>query len=79
MTTKTFDVQEHEPSWQELLALVQEGTEVLLTAGDKPLARVTPIEAPRGKRIAGLHQGSIWTSDDFDEPLPDEFWLGEDA
>lgn len=25
-------------------------------------------------RVAGLHQGAIWTSDDFDEPLPDEFW-----
>jgi hypothetical protein len=28
-------------------------------------------------RIAGLNAGMIWTSDDFDEPLPDEFWLGE--
>jgi predicted DNA-binding antitoxin AbrB/MazE fold protein len=28
-------------------------------------------------RIAGLHRGEIWTSDDFDAPLPDEFWLGE--
>ncbi len=29
-------------------------------------------------RVAGLHQGQIWMSDDFNEPLPDEFWLGED-
>jgi hypothetical protein len=29
-------------------------------------------------RILGLHPGAIWTSDDFDEPLPDEFWLGDD-
>jgi hypothetical protein len=28
-------------------------------------------------RIMGLHAGTIWISDDFDEPLPDEFWLGE--
>lgn len=27
-------------------------------------------------RMAGLHAGAIWTSDDFDEPLPDEFWTG---
>ncbi|MBI1280878.1 MAG: DUF2281 domain-containing protein [Anaerolineaceae bacterium] len=27
-------------------------------------------------RILGLHPGAIWTSDDFDDPLPDEFWLG---
>jgi hypothetical protein len=25
-------------------------------------------------RVAGLHPGAIWTSDDFDEPLPDDFW-----
>jgi hypothetical protein len=28
---------------------------------------------------AGLHLGAIWTSDDFDEPLSDGFWLGEEA
>ena len=30
-------------------------------------------------RILGLHRGAIWTSDDFDDPLPDEFWLGDDV
>ncbi len=28
-------------------------------------------------RVAGLHKGAIWISDDFDEPLDDAFWLGE--
>lgn len=36
-------------------------------------------EAAMQPRIAGLNAGMIWTSDDFDDPLPDEFWLGEDA
>jgi len=27
-------------------------------------------------RTAGLHQGAARVSEDFDEPLPDEFWLG---
>lgn len=26
------------------------------------------------KRTAGLGEGTIWMSDDFAEPLPDEFW-----
>lgn len=30
------------------------------------------------QRVAGLHEGQIWMSDDFNDPLPDEFWLGED-
>lgn len=31
-----------------------------------------------GPRVAGLHAGQWWMSDDFNDPLPDEFWLGED-
>ena len=29
-------------------------------------------------RVAGLHAGLTWISDDFDDPLPDSFWLGEE-
>jgi len=34
--------------------------------------------APPGRtgRQPGLHSGAATTSDDFDAPLPDEFWLG---
>ncbi|HNB72227.1 MAG TPA: prevent-host-death protein [Acidobacteriota bacterium] len=27
-------------------------------------------------RIPGLHAGEVWMSEDFNEPLPDEFWMG---
>lgn len=26
------------------------------------------------ERVLGLHSDKGWVSDDFDEPLPDEFW-----
>ena len=29
-------------------------------------------------RISGLHKGEIQMEDDFDEPLDDDFWLGND-
>ena len=32
----------------------------------------------KNSRVAGLHEGQVWMSDDFDDPLPDSFWLGED-
>jgi hypothetical protein len=35
-------------------------------------------ERSTSPRIPGLHQGQIWMSEDFNEPLPDEFWLGEE-
>jgi hypothetical protein len=34
----------------------------------------TPVALSVKPRMPGLHPGAIWTSDDFDEPLPDEFW-----
>ena len=30
------------------------------------------------KRIFGLHEGQGWMSEDFNDPLPDEFWVGEE-
>jgi hypothetical protein len=29
------------------------------------------------QRLPGLNRGSCIFTDDFDDPLPDEFWLGE--
>ncbi|NJM19370.1 MAG: DUF2281 domain-containing protein [Richelia sp. RM2_1_2] len=33
---------------------------------------------PVQQRVLGLNRGEIWMSEDFNEPLPDEFWLGEE-
>lgn len=33
----------------------------------------------KGERVFGLHAGAITVSDDFDDPLPDSFWLGNDS
>ena len=36
------------------------------------------VSVMTGKRIAGLHAGQGWVSDDFTDELPDSFWLGQD-
>jgi len=78
MATKTVEIQQIQ-ALKELLSLVDKGTEVILTRESTPIARLVPIvPSPTGYRVAGLHPGTIWMSDDFDEPLPIEFWLGED-
>ena len=69
MLTRTIDVEKKLPDLKALLSLVADGTEVVLAQGDTPIARLVPIT----KRVAGLHAGAIWTSEDFDEPLPDEY------
>jgi prevent-host-death family protein len=76
MFAKQIDLQE--TNLKELIALVQQGAEILLTEGGTPVARLLPIEQNDNPRIPDLFPG-IWMSDDFDDPLPDEFWLGQDS
>lgn len=76
MQTTTLDVSEAQIRFGEVLALVVAGTEVVLTDGNRPLARLVPIAPPPPERVEGLHLGAIWMSPDFDEPLSDDFWLG---
>jgi len=65
----------------QVLSDAAKGEEIIVTRDDVPVAKLVPLEAavpaaPK-ERIAGLGQGRIWISPDFDEPLPDEFWMGE--
>lgn len=77
MATKTIDIREAQTQLNELLSLAQQGTEIILAKDNTPLARLVPVGQTSGQpRIAGLHRGVIWTSEDFDDPLPDSFWLG---
>ena len=76
--TETVDVKEAKERLPELLSLALEGNEVIIAEGDKPLARLVPVTSPVRERVAGLHRGTAWVSEDFDEPLPDELWLGSD-
>lgn len=41
------------------------------------LASATLSNSENSPRIPGLYQGKIWMSEDFNESLPDEFWLGD--
>lgn len=80
MVAKTVYIEQTQTSLEELLALVREGVEVIVTEGDTPLAKVVPVESKQPlshERTPGLFPGK-WTSDDFDDPLPDEFWFGEE-
>ena len=76
MAQTTVDVKEAPSRFGELLLLVRSGTEITLTEGDKTVARLVPaIPRTEEKRIAGLHQDAMTTSEDFDAPLPDTFWV----
>lgn len=85
MITKTVSVNDAQAQFLELLDLVSMGNpvsgstdRVVIQKDGKPIAEIVGISSPKkGKRVAGLNRGKIHMSDDFDAPLPDEFWLGE--
>lgn len=74
MAVKTVQRDEFEQSAGPLLDYVNQGNEVIIVEAQEVCARLAPAKA---KHRAGMHRGEVWVSEDFDEPLPEEFWLGE--
>ena len=77
MTTKTVSKDDAAEKFTELLAFTLEGNEVIIVENEKQIARLVPVSFSNLPRIAGLNKNKIWSSDDFDSPLPDDFWLGK--
>lgn len=79
METKWIDVKKENMPLKKLLELVASGMDVVLTENKSPVARVVPLpHKAKAPRVLGLHAGQVWVSPDFDDPLPDSFWLGEE-
>jgi prevent-host-death family protein len=51
------------------------GEEIVIAKAGKPMARLVPLEGKGriGERPFGLGKDAVWISDDFDEPLDEEF------
>ena len=78
MGTKLIDVKKENVPLKKLLELVASGLDVVLTEGKSPVVRLVPVlRKVKTPRVLGLHAGKIWISPDFDDPLPDSFWLGK--
>lgn len=85
MTSQTIELLEE--LLGKLQHLLPENQQLLLTFAEFLLERQmrsipenTSVKAappPGQQRVLGLHQGMGWMSEDFNEPLPDAFWLGE--
>lgn len=73
----TIDIRELAERFADLLAEASTGVEVIVTEDGTPRALLLPLPSPSPPRTAGLHAGSIQTTEDFDALLPDEFWTGQ--
>jgi antitoxin (DNA-binding transcriptional repressor) of toxin-antitoxin stability system len=78
MTTVTIDVNELPTRYAEAVSRAERGEDVLVTASGQRPFRLVPVPVCASHpRILGMHPGSMVMAPDFDEPLPDEFWLGQ--
>lgn len=76
MKTKQYELLQRSNNLNELLAEVALDTEIIITRDGAPVARLLPTPSTF-KRKPGLHLGAFVVSANFDEPLPDEYWPGE--
>ncbi len=76
MITVRIDVADLPARIAEAVAIAERGEEVIITAAGQPPMRLTLVSSA-GMRILGMHPGAAVMAPDFDDPLPDEFWLGD--
>jgi antitoxin (DNA-binding transcriptional repressor) of toxin-antitoxin stability system len=79
VSTKTIEITTQPGLRDMLLSLLEADTELILTEDGEALARVTLVKKFSREQLAGLHRGSMTLHDDFDEPLPDSFWFGDES
>jgi len=79
MPVHNVNLQEAEGHLKELADLAVKGEDVLINLGGGRVMKLVIEGKKQAKRIAGLHQGQGWVSDDFDEPTDDLFGLGDES
>ena len=77
MSTLTIDVNEAQTQLASLLTLVAQGNRVVISENLQPVAQLMPIRKRNNRPTPGLHRGAMRMHNDFNDPLPESFWLGE--
>ena len=82
MSTKTIELKQLQITVSELISLIQVDREIVITNDNTPVAKLILLNP--ADRITsdsektpkpGLNLGAMTMSNDFNQPLSDEFWL----
>ncbi len=69
-----FNIHEAKTHFSALVARALAGEEIIIAKAGHPIARLLRIAPSRAElRVPGSRAGGMWMSDDFDDPLPDDF------
>ncbi len=69
-------LQEAKDKLSELINLVEQGEEIFILADNAVKIKLVSFTEKPKKRQFGQHLHQAIMSDDFNQPLPDSFWLG---
>ena len=75
---QTVSVHEAKTQLSRLLRNVSSGEEIIITNGGKPVAKLTAFKNPR-RRPPGDMKGQFTIPEDFDEPMPDEWFFSDES
>jgi len=67
----TVGIHEAKTHLSRLLRAVEEGEEVVILRGSRPVARLVAIQSDERPRELGTAKGLVRVSENFDEPLED--------
>jgi prevent-host-death family protein len=68
----TVNMFEAKTQLSKLVAMVEQGEDVVIARAGKPVARLTQLVPAKRPIVFGLLKGKIHVADDFDAPLPEE-------
>lgn len=74
---RTIDIQTVDKQLAELLSIADASDTILISNNGRALAKLSSVRERNGKRTPGLHTDMISVAEDFDNELPDTFWLGD--
>ena len=69
----TVNVHEAKTHFSRLLSRVESGEEIIIAKAGKPVARLIPVLEKVVRRSPGTAKGHITMTEDFLEPLPDDY------
>lgn len=67
---KAIAIGEAKTNFSRLVQKVEDGEEVVIRRGPKPVAKLIPFAAEETKPLFGALRGQVQIGEDFDEPIP---------
>ncbi|HEX4642844.1 MAG TPA: type II toxin-antitoxin system Phd/YefM family antitoxin [Candidatus Acidoferrales bacterium] len=68
----TVTIHKAKTNLSQLIERASAGEEIIIARGSKPVAKLVPIGAVKGKRQPGSMKGKLEIGPEFFEPLPDD-------